>query len=109
MIESVAPTAPDGFEPSVTVIEAVSVAELWKYFTIKEAAVVVSDFPSVAVPFAAVTDTAPITADCDGTELSTPNPNEATATSAMRLNVVFVDIYFLSIVDTEDFSITALR
>ena len=36
---------------------------------------------------------------CDGTTDRTPRPNAATATSAMRLNVVFVDICFLSIVD----------
>jgi hypothetical protein len=32
----------------------------------------------------------------DGTTESIPNPNDATATSAMRLKVVFVDICFLS-------------
>ena len=38
------------------------------------------------------------TAD-DGATERTPRPNAATATSAMRLNVVFVDICFLSIVE----------
>jgi hypothetical protein len=33
----------------------------------------------------------------DGATESIPNPNDATATSAMRLKVVFVDICFLSI------------
>jgi hypothetical protein len=33
----------------------------------------------------------------DGTTDRSPNPNEATATSATRLKVVFVDIFFLSI------------
>jgi hypothetical protein len=33
----------------------------------------------------------------DGTTDRSPNPNDATATSAMRLKVVFVDICFLSI------------
>jgi hypothetical protein len=33
----------------------------------------------------------------DGTTESIPKPNDATATSAMRLKVVFVDICFLSI------------
>jgi hypothetical protein len=33
----------------------------------------------------------------EGTTESIPKPNAATATSAMRLKVVFVDIYFLSI------------
>jgi hypothetical protein len=34
---------------------------------------------------------------CDGTTESIPRPKAATATSATRLNVVFVDICFLSI------------
>ncbi|MEY4232910.1 MAG: hypothetical protein RL144_1110, partial [Actinomycetota bacterium] len=34
----------------------------------------------------------------------TPAPNAATATSAMRLKLVFVDIIFLSIVDPETIS-----
>jgi len=38
-------------------------------------------------------------AACDGATERTPKPNAATATSAMRLNVVFEDICFLSIVD----------
>jgi hypothetical protein len=46
---------------------------------------------------------------CDGTELSTPRPNAATATSAMRLKFVVVDICFLSIVVTEYFSVAASR
>jgi len=36
---------------------------------------------------------------CDGATERTPRPNAATATSATRLNVVFVDICFLSIVE----------
>jgi hypothetical protein len=36
----------------------------------------------------------------DGAVASTPKPNAATVTSAMRLKVVFVDICFLSIVDS---------
>jgi len=32
-----------------------------------------------------------------------PKPNTATTTSAMRLKVVFVDIYFLSLVDSRAF------
>jgi hypothetical protein len=38
-------------------------------------------------------------AACEGATDRTPRPKAATATSAMRLNVVFVDICFLSIVD----------
>jgi hypothetical protein len=38
-----------------------------------------------------------------GTEDNTPRPKAATATSAMRLKVVFVDICFLSISRSEEF------
>jgi len=37
------------------------------------------------------------------TEVRTPKPKAATATSAMRLKVVFVDICFLSISRSEEF------
>ena len=40
---------------------------------------------------------------------SIPKPNVETATSAMRLRVVFVDICFLSLVVNETFSLTAGR
>jgi hypothetical protein len=39
----------------------------------------------------------------DGATESIPKPNEATATSAMRLKVVFVDICFLSISRDREF------
>jgi hypothetical protein len=39
----------------------------------------------------------------EGTADNIPKPNAATATSAMRLKVVFVDICFLSISRTEEF------
>jgi hypothetical protein len=42
-------------------------------------------------------------ADATVTEESIPNPKAATATSAMRLKVVFVDICFLSISRSEEF------
>jgi len=42
-------------------------------------------------------------AKAGATEVTTPNPNEATATSAMRLKVVFVDICFLSISRSREF------
>jgi hypothetical protein len=45
----------------------------------------------------------------EGAELRTPRPNAATATSAMRLKFVFVDICFLSIVVTRYFLVTASR
>jgi hypothetical protein len=43
------------------------------------------------------------TAVAGATEDRTPKPNEATATSAMRLKVVFVDICFLSISRSREF------
>ena len=42
-------------------------------------------------------------ADAGATEVKTPKPREATATSAMRLKVVFVDICFLSISRSREF------
>jgi hypothetical protein len=56
---------------------------------------------TVSVPVAAVI------AAVEGTIESVPNPSAATATSAMRLKVVFVDICFLSIVDLENFPSSA--
>jgi hypothetical protein len=44
----------------------------------------------------------PVAADEGATE-SIPKPNAETATSAMRLRVVFVDICFLSLVDPRAF------
>jgi len=49
------------------------------------------------------------TAADDGATERTPSPNAATATSAMRLKVVFVDILFLSVVVMKTFSMAALR
>jgi hypothetical protein len=43
------------------------------------------------------------TALAGATELNTPKPKAATATSAMRLKVVFVDICFLSISQSQEF------
>jgi len=55
-----------------------------------------------------VSSAALIAADEGATE-RTPRPNAATATSAMRLKVVFVDILFLSVVVMKTFSMAALR
>jgi hypothetical protein len=44
-----------------------------------------------------------ITAALDGATESIPNPIDATATSATRLKVVFVDICFLSISQDQEF------
>ena len=65
------------------------------------AAVVVSPCAPVvteAEPVPVVSVGTPAAADEGATE-RTPRPNAATATSAMRLKVVFVDICFLSIVE----------
>jgi len=53
----------------------------------------VSDVGDVVVPAAVA----------GATEVRTPKPKAATATSAMRLKVVFVDICFLSISRSEEF------
>ncbi len=76
-----------------------------------DAAVVESDVPVVAVPSATVTVVALrlITAAFDGATERTPRPKAATATSAIRLKVVFVDIYFLSIVELRTIRGSALE
>jgi hypothetical protein len=54
-----------------------------------------------------VMDSANIAAFEAGTFPRTPIPKEATRASARRLNLVFVDIDFLSLVVNETFSFTA--
>jgi len=71
--------------------------------TVKVAAVVVSEAPYADVAVPPVVTESPETVADDGATEITPRPNAATATSAMRLNVVFVDICFLSIVDLRNF------
>jgi hypothetical protein len=65
--------------------------------------VVVAAVPIFTVELAAesVDVNPPGAAAFDGATDITPKPNAATVTSAMRLKVVFVDICFLSIVDSE--------
>jgi hypothetical protein len=94
--------AVDGFDETYEVIVAESDAAVAVKVTRKVAAVVLSEVAVVAVPLTDVTVN-PITVACDGATEITPRPNAATATSAMRLNVVFVDICFLSIVDLRNF------
>jgi Mrp family chromosome partitioning ATPase len=60
-----------------------------------------------AVPTVGIDVAIAVVAAKDGTAESIPNPSDATATSAMRLKVVFVDICFLSIVDLENFPSSA--
>jgi hypothetical protein len=76
--------------------------------TVAEVAVYVSAVVCVAVVADKASRSELITA-CDGTELSTPRPKAATATSAMRLKFVVVDICFLSIVVSKYFLEAALR
>jgi hypothetical protein len=83
--------------------------------TVTVPAVVESEADPVSdpVPFATVMvnwlPAVPENAACEGAELSKPIPNAATATSAMRLKFVVVDIYFLSIVVTRNFLVAASR
>jgi hypothetical protein len=56
--------------------------------------------PGVVIATAVTSDTA---AEAGATEVRTPKPREATATSATRLKVVFVDICFLSISRSGEF------
>jgi len=93
---------------AVTVTESATAAESVTYEIVNDPAVVLSLSAVVAVPFAAVTTNEDVVA-CEGTELSTPRPKAATATSAMRLKFVFVDMYFLSLVVTRNFLVAASR
>jgi hypothetical protein len=85
-----------------------------KPFTDNVAAVVESDRAKPAVftdiaPFAGVTVNAPTTAALEGTTETILRPKAATATSAMRLKFVVVDICFLSLVVTRNFLVAASR
>ena len=71
------------------------------------AAFVESARPATNEPFVTVTDRLPTA--FAGTEDSNPRPKAATATSAMRLKFVFVDICFLSLVVTRNFLVAASR
>jgi hypothetical protein len=53
--------------------------------------------------------TAPLSAAVAGEVARTPAPRAATATSAMRLRSVFVDMFFLSLVEIGHFPISARR
>jgi hypothetical protein len=55
----------------------------------------------------AVNEALKVVAAFEGTTDIKPKPKAETATSAMRLRVVFVDICFLSLVEPEDFSRSA--
>jgi hypothetical protein len=72
-------------------------------------AVLESELAFVGVPFVIVSVGVVRYNACEGTELSTPIPKAAMATSAMRLKFVFVDICFLSLVVTRNFLVAASR
>jgi hypothetical protein len=75
---------------------------------------VTENVPAAAAPLEVAT-TVPVVdelvkvvaAACAGTDDSKPKPNADTATSAMRLRSVFVDIFFLSLVELGNFPISA--
>jgi hypothetical protein len=58
-----------------------------------------------ATPLMAVVIVLDSTAFAGATEVKTPKPKAATATSAMRLKVVFVDIFFLSFSREQEFPV----
>jgi len=106
--------AAEGFALDTVVTTTESVVALDEKVTVTVPAVVLSDLPvvpnpAVQVPAEVRDKEFPKTAAWVGTTDIKPSPNEAAATSAMRLNVVFVDIIFLSIVVDETFPKTALR
>jgi len=73
-------------------------------------AVTVTESPTlIAVDDAVTVNASSDTVANEGATERTPRPNAATATSAMRLKVVFVDILFLSVVVMKTFSMAALR
>jgi len=103
-----------GFDLAIDVITTESVvADAWND-TVNVAPVVLSDLPVVSAPTVVelvaevVTEALSICA-FEGIAETNPIPNDATETSATRLNSVFVDIYFLSIVVIETFPMAALR
>jgi len=66
-----------------------------------------TEIDALAVPMVRVSPKTDALAD--GATERTPRPNAATATSAMRLKVVFVDILFLSVVVKRTILLAALR
>jgi hypothetical protein len=62
-----------------------------------------------ATPLMAVVIVDDSAALAGATEVKTPKPKAATATSAMRLKVVFVDIFFLSFSREQEFPVLGFR
>ena len=109
MLDCAIAEAPDGRADTYEVTETESEVPPLVKPTVIVAAVVESDVPVVAVPSATVVVVALrlITAAFDGATERTPRPKAATATSAIRLKVVFVDICFLSVVELRTIRISA--
>jgi hypothetical protein len=89
---------------------AVRVAATVNVSPVVPAACAIANVTTVATPTrvgptepAVIPVGATVAALAGATEVNTPKPNAATATSAMRLKVVFVDICFLSISRSEEF------
>jgi len=102
--------APAGFVWLVTliVIESAAAAAINDCVTVTEA-VSPADIAAEVADTVKVSELATIEPADEGATERTPRPNAATATSAMRLKVVFVDILFLSVVVMKTFSMAALR
>jgi hypothetical protein len=107
--------APAGFDFKTDVTETESVTAADKAVSEKVPAVVESVAAPVSPAVPLVVDNVsgavdrPVNVACEGAELRTPRPKAATATSAMRLKFVFVDMYFLSLVVTRNFLVAASR
>jgi len=63
--------------------------------------------PLPAVSLIVTSPFAMVAADAGATDVRTPSPSAATATSATRLKFVFVDMFFLSLVEIGHFPISA--
>jgi hypothetical protein len=97
-VEVVGPETND----AVTDIESYAAPARNASVAVAEVAVAVSAVVCAAVVDETVNESAFTTA-LEGATDRTPRPKAATATSAMRLKVVFVDMCFLSIVDPRNF------
>jgi len=81
----------------------VTVVEVLKVTVVTTAAPVAPATGAVALDEVIEVTYSVVKAEAGATEVRTPKPNAATATSATRLKVVFVDICFLSISQDQEF------
>jgi hypothetical protein len=98
------PAAPVGF--AIKTAEIVTVSPVATVDAKVPGAAIVTVEPVTAGAEAIVpkvNGASPVPAVAGATDVRTPKPREATATSATRLKVVFVDICFLSISRSEEF------